>query len=148
MDFLKYLDILIGLAVVMVMLSPVVTAFTQVLMWVRNHRSRFLQEGLKNLILQIEGVPAGRMRVVDANEKPVAGAKINFMNSGGSKTPATDFEVPDVVAQSSWTQGSVKVEITDSADKPLADHKVILTVFPTATRTGETFTSAATGADG
>ena len=70
MDFLKYLDILIEFAVVMVLLSPVVTALTQLCMWVANNRSAFLLEGLKNLLLQIDGNPAAIIEI-----KTLAGAR-------------------------------------------------------------------------
>ena len=65
MDFLKYLDILIGLAVVMLLLSPLVTALTQLGMWLTNSRSTYLLDGLKNLILHIDGHPSAIIEITD-----------------------------------------------------------------------------------
>lgn len=56
MEFLKYLDVLIGLTVVMIVLSPAVTAITQLFMFVFNRRSRFLSKGLRVLIEQLKGM--------------------------------------------------------------------------------------------
>ena len=53
MGLLKYIDILIGLSVVMLLLSPLVAAGTQFLLWLRNYRPVFLQDGLTKLILQL-----------------------------------------------------------------------------------------------
>lgn len=60
MEILKYLDVLIGLAVVMLMLSPLVSAFTQACLWLFNARSGRLQVGLSNLILELNGSPYER----------------------------------------------------------------------------------------
>src|SRR5437660_11335807 len=60
MQILKYLDVLLGLAVVMVLLSPLFTAFTQVWLWLFNARSGRLQVGLENLLLQLNGSPYER----------------------------------------------------------------------------------------
>jgi len=54
MPILKYLDILIGLAVVMVLLSPAVSAITQLWMWLSNTRAGRLQVGLKRLLLHLD----------------------------------------------------------------------------------------------
>jgi hypothetical protein len=54
MDFLRYLDVLIGLTVVMILLSPAVTAITQIIMFVFNQRSGFLKKGLAALICQLD----------------------------------------------------------------------------------------------
>lgn len=51
---LKYLDVLVGLSLVMVLGSTVVLAITQVLLNMTFARSRHLQRGLTRLILQIE----------------------------------------------------------------------------------------------
>jgi hypothetical protein len=58
-DFLKYLDVAIGLALVMVLVSPLVTAVTQVWMWYRNRRTVFLQQMLQRLLAQIAGPKDG-----------------------------------------------------------------------------------------
>ena len=60
MEILKYLDVLIGLAVVMLLLSPLVSAFTQLWLWIFNARSGRLQVGLKKLILELNGNPYER----------------------------------------------------------------------------------------
>jgi hypothetical protein len=57
MEILKYLDVLIGLAVVMVLLSPLVAAITQFWMWFTNTRAGRLQVGLKSLLLQLDVNP-------------------------------------------------------------------------------------------
>jgi len=51
MEILKYLDVLIGLAVVMVLLSPLVASLTQFLLWLGGARAGRLQVALESLIL-------------------------------------------------------------------------------------------------
>jgi hypothetical protein len=65
MEILKYLDVLIGLAVVMLLLSPLVSAFTQVCLWLFNARSGRLQAGLTNLILELNGSPYERFEAAE-----------------------------------------------------------------------------------
>jgi hypothetical protein len=60
MEILKYLDVLIGLAIVMLLLSPLVSAFTQICLWLSNARSGRLQVGLTNLLLELNGSPSER----------------------------------------------------------------------------------------
>src|SRR5215510_13373465 len=55
MQILKYLDILIGLAVVMVLMSPLVTAVTSAVMWAANRRSAHLRAAVIDLIRQVDG---------------------------------------------------------------------------------------------
>ena len=57
MDILEHLDVLIGLAVVMVLISPLVTALTQLWLWLRNRRSIFLFQALERLIVQLHRKP-------------------------------------------------------------------------------------------
>jgi hypothetical protein len=57
LNFLKYLDILIGLAVVMVLMSPLVTAITQVVLVVSRRRTGLLRDGIGFLLQQIDGDP-------------------------------------------------------------------------------------------
>jgi hypothetical protein len=64
MDFLKYLDVLIGLAVVMILLSPLVSAITQLWIWLSNMRAGRLQVALQELILQLNGNPYERFDAV------------------------------------------------------------------------------------
>jgi hypothetical protein len=58
MEILKYLDVLIGLAVVMVLLSPLVAGITQMSLWVLRARAGRLQVALQNLILLLNPPPA------------------------------------------------------------------------------------------
>ena len=60
MEILKYLDVLIGLAIVMLLLSPLVSAFTQICLWLSNARSGRLQVGLTNLLMELNGSPYER----------------------------------------------------------------------------------------
>ena len=55
---LKSLDVLIGLALVMVLLSPLVTAATQICMWLASRRTFFLKEMLKRLLVQLGSLEA------------------------------------------------------------------------------------------
>ena len=64
MDILKYLDVLIGLAVVMILLSPLVSAITQFWVWLSNMRAGRLQVALQGLILQLNGNPYERFEAV------------------------------------------------------------------------------------
>lgn len=72
MNVLKYLDVLIGLAIVMVLLSPLVTVVTQFCLWFFGRRPRTLKAGIRDLVFQLgnssttpfdrvelEGGPAG-----------------------------------------------------------------------------------------
>ena len=71
MDFLKYLDVLIGLSVVMILLSPAVTAITQFFMFAFNLRSKFLRQGLTALIRQLDGPPVERLTVANGTVEVV-----------------------------------------------------------------------------
>jgi hypothetical protein len=73
MELLKYLDVLIGLTVVMILLSPAVTAITQVFMFAFNRRSRFLHKGLVNLIRQLDPAPAEQWSVPALSRRPGRG---------------------------------------------------------------------------
>src|ERR1035441_1340530 len=67
MEILKYLDVLIGLAVVMVLLSPLVSALTQVFVWLVGMRAGRLQVGLENLLLQLNGNPYQRFDAAEVS---------------------------------------------------------------------------------
>jgi hypothetical protein len=54
MQILKYVDVLIGLSLIMVLASTVVTALTQILTTSTFARSRYLRDGLAGLIGQLE----------------------------------------------------------------------------------------------
>lgn len=70
MEILKYLDVLIGLAVVMLLLSPLVSAFTHAWLWLFNARSGRLQVGLTNLILELNGSPYERFDAAEITGLP------------------------------------------------------------------------------
>jgi len=77
MEILKYLDVLIGLAIVMLLLSPAVSAFTQICLWLFNARSGRLQVGLTNLILELNGSPYERFDAAEITGLP-PGALVKF----------------------------------------------------------------------
>jgi hypothetical protein len=54
-SFLEYLDVLIGFALVMLLVSSIVTLITQWLLNVSNYRAQVLQLGLEKLLTQIDG---------------------------------------------------------------------------------------------
>jgi hypothetical protein len=55
MSLLTYLDILIGFVLVMLLASAVVTVLSQWLLNLRNYRAMVLKEGLKRLLIQVDG---------------------------------------------------------------------------------------------
>ena len=85
MEILKYLDVLIGLAVVMVLLSPLVSAFTQFWMWVTNARATRLKVGLAGLIGQLDGDGYDGFVAIEISGL-AAGAAVTFQQPHG--TPA------------------------------------------------------------
>jgi hypothetical protein len=98
MQLLKYLDVLIGLALVMVLLSPLVSAFTQLWMWISNTRSGRLQVGLKNLILQLSGTSYSRFDAIAITGYPP-----------GQRVTMRVPDYPDVAAQAD-AMGTVRFE--------------------------------------
>ncbi len=54
MEILKYIDVLLGLALVMVLASTVVTAVTQIIITSTFARSRYLRDGVADLVRQLE----------------------------------------------------------------------------------------------
>src|ERR1035438_9467573 len=70
MEILKYLDVLIGLAIVMLLLSPGVSAFTQFCLWLFNARSGRLEVGLTNLLLELNGSPYERYDAAEITGLP------------------------------------------------------------------------------
>lgn len=146
MDFLKYLDILIGLAVVMVLLSPVVTALTQLWVWVVNNRSIFLLEGLKNLILHIDGNPAALIKLTNLAGVEVPGAMIE-----GLSPVAVEATQPVWLAEGLHRNAVLngKLTLTCSANgAPLANHTISLRLIPQKTLANECIVSAPTDAAG
>lgn len=84
MDFLKYVDVLIGLAIVMVLLSPLVTAWTQFWMWVLRARPAFLRMAIAKLILHIDGTA---LRAPEADT--IARAVVMHTMVRNGRSPAT-----------------------------------------------------------
>jgi len=146
MDFLKYLDILIGLAVVMVLLSPAVTAITQIVMWLTNKRSAFLNEGLKNLITQLDGHRRAIIQVHDGAGNLVTNAKIDKL---GSIDPNTKQLVPAGGLDPALSKGVLNLALKDaSTDKPLPDHTITVNMVPQGTLEDQHIRSFPTGATG
>ena len=83
MEILKYLDVLIGLAVVMVLLSPLVSGFTQFWMWLSNARATRLKVGLAALISQLEGDTYETFGAIAISGLP-AGAEVTFEQPAGT----------------------------------------------------------------
>ena len=146
MDFLKYLDILIGLAVVMVLLSPLVTALTQLYMWLANRRSAFLLDGLKNLIHHIDGNPAAIIEIKTQAGAPVPGAMIEGLSP-----------VAAAAAQPVWLDEGIPRNAAlnrvlglacSAGGLPLANHSVTLRLIPQKTRTNKRIEGLPTDAAG
>lgn len=127
MDILKYLDVLIGLTVVMILLSPAVTAFTQLFMFVFNRRSQFLRKGLAALIQQIGGSPVEKWVVTDSKGQTVADPRIEVVRRDAN---------------------ALTVSVRDATNSPLQDHKVSLTLMPRGADEGERFESGTTDTGG
>lgn len=63
MDLLKLIDILLGVSVVMLIMSLVVTALTEMFMGLSNQKGRTLRDGLVNLLVQLDpNLPRDRAR--------------------------------------------------------------------------------------
>ena len=153
MDVLKYLDVLIGLAVVMVLLSPLVSAGTQFVMWVLRVRSSLLRVGITQLILHLDGNPFAGYKT----------ALIKVMN-GANAVPNTDVFIPntargrtdsngelvvsDIDAVLSQSQGQLVVSIQDSSGTPLQNHDVTVTLVPAGSGSDTVITSPPTSAAG
>jgi hypothetical protein len=93
MDFLRYVDVLIGLAIVMVLLSPLVTAWTQFWMWVSRARPAFLRMAIARLILHIDGAA---IQAPDADAIARAVVMNPMVRSGNS--PATVIQREELTA--------------------------------------------------
>jgi hypothetical protein len=90
-EILKYLDVLIGLAVVMVLLSPLVSAFTQLWMWLFNARSGRLQVGLTKIILELNGNPFERFDTAAISSLP-PNASVTFAQPQPQPSIATNAD--------------------------------------------------------
>lgn len=68
MDLLKLVDILLGVSVVMLIMSLVVTALTEMMMGLTNQKGRTLRDGLLNLLAQLDpNLPRDRARELAAD---------------------------------------------------------------------------------
>ena len=103
MEILKYIDVLIGLAVVMVLLSPLVSALTQFWMWLSNARATRLKVGLAGLIQQLDGDAYESFEAIEITGLP-AGAAVTFQQPAGippivtNASPAGDLVLKQNVA--------------------------------------------------
>lgn len=84
MEFLKYLDVLIGFAVIMVLLSPLVTGVTQFAMWIRGRRSAFLLQAVERLIAHLEPGDGVVIEPHDALGSPLRDVQIGGLGRSGA----------------------------------------------------------------
>ena len=92
----KYLDVLIGLSIVMVLVSPMVTALTQIYMWFRSRRTAYLHQMLFRLIRQFGNSKAVRFEVVE-NGRPAPG--VELITARGTSLTTTNAEGHIAVAK-------------------------------------------------
>jgi hypothetical protein len=83
MEILKYLDVLIGLAVVMLLLSPLVSGFTQFWLWLCNSRAANLRRGLERILLQLEPDPYEMFEAVEISGL-AGGSPVILQQPGGN----------------------------------------------------------------
>ena len=86
---LRYLDVLIGLAIVMVLVSPMVTAGTQIYMWSRSRRTVYLHQMVFRLIRQLGNANAVRFEVTEKGQ-PAAG--VELVTAKGTSLTTTNAE--------------------------------------------------------
>jgi hypothetical protein len=98
MDILKYLDVLIGLAVVMVLLSPLVSAMTQLWVWLLTMRAGCLEVALKQLILQMNGNPYEQFEAVRVSKLP-ANTAVTMGPAASGNVTATSNPTGEVTFQ-------------------------------------------------
>lgn len=123
MEILKYLDVMIGLAVVMVLLSPLVSAITQVFVWLGNMRSGRLQVGLENLLLQLNGSPYERFDAAEVSGLP-PNSKLLFDEGSkdvdASRSVTLTESVPAMLrANHGKLRDALKLKVGDGAPEPL-----------------------------
>lgn len=102
MDILKYLDVLIGLAVVMILLSPLVSAITQLWIWLSNMRAGRLQVALEQLILQLNGSPYEQFEtVVISGLAPHAAVTLGGVTATANAAGAVAFHdnIPELLKE-------------------------------------------------
>ncbi|HMH50956.1 MAG TPA: hypothetical protein VK548_12035 [Candidatus Acidoferrum sp.] len=105
MDILKYLDVLIGLTVVMILLSPLVSSLTQLWVWAWTIRAKRLEVALKQLILQLK-VPYDRFEAVEvsvlANAAAVTLGGVT-KNAGAAGTVKFENDIPGLLEKGNGT---------------------------------------------
>jgi hypothetical protein len=153
MDVLKYLDVLIGLAVVMVLLSPLVSAGTQFVMWGLRIRPWLLRIGITRLILHLDGNPFAGYKTalikVMNGANAVPNADVFIPNTPRGRTDLNgELLVNDIDAALSQSQGQLVVSIQDATGTPLQNHDVTVTLVPAGGGIDTVITSPPTGAAG
>ena len=120
MEILKYLDVLIGLAVVMVLLSPLVAGLTQFALWIAGARSKRLQAALENLILTLNR-PGGEAATVFTAAEATSIARSVQLHPMIGKPPFLIFkERPgDVVEREEFIR--ILLEFARDADSPVKE---------------------------
>jgi hypothetical protein len=158
MEILKYLDVLLGLAVVMVLLSPLVTAFTQVWLWLFNSRSGRLQVGLESLLLQLNGSPYERFDSAEVTGlAPHQPALFAQPAVAGAAPPAPIAKVADEHGSLTLTEnvplllaaqnGTLRPSLTLPNNAPLPPG-VVIRLRPRGTVASWAITSSATDPNG
>ena len=104
-SILKYLDVLIGLAVVMILASSFVTLLTQFVLSVGNRRSLFLEKGITSLLKRAEP------RLADQYAEEVAKAVVEWQPSTGNLGEKKDVVVREQLI-------SILLEIVTDPDIP------------------------------
>ena len=131
MGFLKYLDILIGLAVVMVLLSPIVTAITQMALLLFDVRAHFLADALEKLIQGLSSGAINKFRAeieVLQNGNPLA-ARVEIKDIPGGSIAATTA-APAIFADLSALAEADALKICVDPGQGTADKVRIKLVFP------------------
>src|SRR5437016_13193619 len=90
MEILKYLDVLIGLAVVVILLSPLVSALTQIALWVSKVRPVRLRLALATLIKELNGVAFDLYDTAIVSGLPATAQQLRF----NQPAPQAPIQVP------------------------------------------------------
>jgi hypothetical protein len=130
MNFLNYMDVAIGIALVMVLVSPAVTAITQVWMWIRNRRSVFLLQMLHRLILQLDASPAALLEATNAGA-PLPGIRLDPV---GQTDGAGQLWLPDGIPHAHVKNGALPLTLRDGAGNPVMAASVSLRLVPQRSR--------------
>ena len=132
----KYLDVLIGLALVMVLVSPMVTAFTQICMWGMSRRCHYLYQMLVRLITQFDRSNGVLFEVVEddpSKPKPVEGVRL--VTKTGKVLRATDANghtfLPEGIAAADMVGDIFRFE-TRKDNTPTGNYRVVAVFVPQA----------------